>query len=68
MPFPKTLDELKAAGYRFDGHSNCRGCADIIEWWITPRGKRMPMDVQVDGSVKSHWVTCPKAADFRREN
>jgi hypothetical protein len=36
MPFPQTLDELRAAGYRFNLDAHCRGCGARIEWWITP--------------------------------
>lgn len=70
MPFPMTLDQLRAAGYRFDNLAYCRGCGALIEWWITPAGKRMPMDVTDNISsakTQAHWATCPKAQDFRRE-
>ena len=35
MPFPRTLDELKAADYRFENEATCRGCGDDIEWWLS---------------------------------
>ena len=35
MAFPKTLDEMNAAGYVFDNHAECRGCGDSIEWWAS---------------------------------
>lgn len=66
MPFPATLDELRAAGYRFQEHSRCRGCKAVIEWWITPAGKKMPMDVTDGGKVETHFATCPKVAQFRK--
>ena len=66
MPFPETIDELKAAGYKFLNDSNCRGCGFAIEWWETPKGKKMPMDVLADGTCESHWGTCPKAKEFRK--
>jgi hypothetical protein len=66
MPFPQTLDELRFAGYKFDEHSHCRGCDAVIEWWITPAGKKMPMDVTDSGAVTSHFATCPKAREFRK--
>jgi hypothetical protein len=65
MPFPKTLTELKAAGYVYDGQSPCRACGVTIHWWITPNNKSMPMDVSQDDNVTSHWSTCPKAKDFK---
>jgi hypothetical protein len=67
MRFPETITELAAAGYRFDKDGHCRGCRKAVEWWITPRGKRMPMDVHADGSCESHFATCPKAQDFRKK-
>jgi hypothetical protein len=68
MPFPKTLDELKAAGYRFEQHATCKGedCKATVEWWRTPRGGKMPVDVDEKGNVKSHFATCPNVNDFRR--
>jgi hypothetical protein len=66
MPFPKTLDELRFAGYKFDQHSHCHGCDAVIEWWITPAGKKMPMDVTDSGAVTSHFATCPKVDLFRK--
>jgi hypothetical protein len=65
MPFPKNLDELTGQGYRFSGHSNCRGCGATVEWWITPHNKKMPMDVDSHGNVLSHFSTCPNEKDFR---
>ena len=66
MPFPETTDELVKAGYRFDNGANSRGCGAAIEWWITPRGKKMPLDVDSDGNVESHWANCPEAKNFRK--
>ena len=68
MPFPKTRDELIAAGYKFENHSVCRGCKQEIEWYTTPNLKKMPFDLMPQGSspVVSHWATCPNAGSFRR--
>jgi len=66
MPFPETTGELVKAGYKFDNQANCRGCGAAIEWWITPRGKKMPMDVDADGNAESHWANCPEAKNFRK--
>jgi hypothetical protein len=63
MPFPKTEDEAERQGYRFDNASRCRGCHESIEWWETPNGKKMPMNL--DFTV--HWSTCPEAERFRQE-
>jgi hypothetical protein len=42
------------------------GCNRVIEWWVTPHGKRMPMDVTDSGKVETHWATCPKVELFRK--
>lgn len=69
MPFPQTADELKAAGYKFDNDATCRGCGADIEWWITPRGKKLPMDPMDTGTAKAvpHWGTCSDAPLFRKD-
>jgi len=64
MAFPKTEAEFIAQGYEFSNSSTCNGCGADIEWWITPKGKKMPID---PGSMESHWGTCPKAQDFRKK-
>jgi hypothetical protein len=74
MKFPATSDELKAAGYEYDNDANCRGCGAKIEWWITPKGKKMPMSVtstatiqHATGDVRQpHFSDCPNVADFRK--
>jgi hypothetical protein len=69
MPFPKTLDEMKAAGYKFDNYATCRGCGDDLEWWITPTGKKIPMNPMDRGlsDAVAHWSTCSEADSFRKE-
>ena len=63
MPFPKTDTELVAAGYEFENKVKCRACGADIEFWLTPRGKHMPLDV---GTLEPHWSTCTKAGEFRK--
>jgi hypothetical protein len=67
MAFPKTLEELKAAGYKYNGDGTCRSrkCEARIEWWITPRGKKIPLDIDGKGNITPHWSTCPAVKDFR---
>jgi hypothetical protein len=69
MPFPKTLDELKAAGYRFENDANCRGCGDAIEWYTTPNGKKIPMNAMDKGTdaAIAHWSSCTEADSFRKD-
>jgi hypothetical protein len=61
------VDELRAAGYTFDNDAHCRGCGAAIEWWKTPKGKMIPMDVTPEGDCEAHWANCPKAKDFRNQ-
>ena len=70
MGFPATRDQLKESGYRFDNHAKCRGegCDQEVEWWITPRGKKMPFNLMLNGDspAVAHFVTCPASEEFRR--
>jgi hypothetical protein len=70
MAFPKTLDEMKAAGYKFDNDATCRGCGADIEWWITPRGRKIPMDPMTKGASQavSHFATCNDSESFRKRD
>ena len=63
MSFPKTIEEMKSAGYKHSGLATCKACEADIEWWKTPAGKNIPMDF---GTATPHWSTCPNADDFRR--
>ena len=67
MLFPKNFGELKAANYHFDNDAVCRGCGDDIEWWITPTGKKIPMNPMTSDSspAVAHWSTCTEADSFR---
>ena len=64
MPFPTTIEGLKEAGYRFEGDGTCSKCGAAIEWWETPRNKKMPVD---HGTATPHWSTCPYAEDFKKK-
>jgi len=67
MAFPKNANEMKAANYRFDDYATCRGCDDEIEWWITPTGKKIPMNPMPRGTSEAiaHWITCIESDLFR---
>lgn len=69
MAFPQSLDEMKSADYKFSGDGVCRGCGQDIEWWETPRGKKLPMDPMKQGSTPAvpHWQTCSEGESFRRK-
>lgn len=61
-----TADELPEwtvpPGYVLDSLGHCRSCHAAIAWYITPTGKRAPVDR--DGT--SHFATCPDAQAWRR--
>jgi len=65
MPFPKTKDELEAAGYRYVNSGQCtaQSCLAPVEWWRTPKNAKMPLDV---GTLEPHWATCKAVAKFRK--
>lgn len=67
MAFPKNLEEMKSFGYIFSDNAVCRGCGADIEFWETPRGKKIPMNVMERGSSEAvaHFATCSDAASFR---
>lgn len=70
MPIPNRRDDLQSFGYSFLNLSHCSGCNAQIEWWSTPRGKKMPFNVVKSGEnefLEPHWGTCPVADKFRRD-
>lgn len=75
MKFPATSDELKNNGWEYDNDSTCRGCQAPIEWWISPKRKKMPMSVVKTATIhqaslemrQPHFADCPNASDFRKK-
>jgi hypothetical protein len=78
MALPEKREDLIALGYVFDNDAKCRGCGAAIEWWVTPKGKKMPMSVKekkdetkgffapVEEFIRiPHWTDCPNADEFR---
>jgi len=61
----KTDGDLRAAGYRFDRNGVCTGpnCRKKIEWWLTAKGKWMPID---PGTMEPHWSTCVDRKQFKK--
>lgn len=45
------------------GSASRPGCGAPILWVVTKAGKKMPLN----GDGTTHWATCPKAIEFRRE-
>lgn len=68
MPFPKTMDELKSSNYHFDNYAACKGCGADIEWWVSPKGSKLPMDPMDKGTSEAriHFSSCPEAESFRK--
>ena len=74
LTWPATSDQMKAAGYEYDNESFCRGCGNVIEWWVTPSGKKMPVSVvrtatvnKASGDVREpHFATCDRVNQFRK--
>ena len=64
MPFPRTDNELVEQGYQFENKAKCRVCGADIEFYLTPRGKHIPLDA---GTLEPHWSTCPNASEFRKK-
>jgi hypothetical protein len=54
---------MREAGYKHSGLAQCKGCGVDIEWWETPKGKKIPMN---HGTAVPHWSTCPQSQDFRK--
>jgi hypothetical protein len=79
MAIPETWQGLADAGYVFDNEGVCKGCGAKIDWFITPKGRKMPMSVIEVRKTQSglspvvgykrvpHWTDCPNAKDFRRK-
>jgi hypothetical protein len=79
VAIPEKREDLIAMGYVFDNEATCRGCGQPIEWWITPKNKKMPMSVkEVAGEAGPfphptelirvpHFSDCPEASSFRKK-
>lgn len=68
MSFPKNRAEMLTQGYTPAGRDRCRSCSVVIEFWITPAKRRIPMNVMPEDSSQavSHYATCPEPERFRR--
>lgn len=62
MAFPKTVREFVDHGYYFDNKDICKSCKQPIGWVVTPKGKRMPLNID---TLESHFATRPDAKKFR---
>ncbi len=59
--------DLIAAGFRCDNRAKCQGknCGREIEWWVTPKGKKMPLNPD---TKEPHFSTCPDAKNFGKKD
>jgi hypothetical protein len=66
--WPQGRTALIAKGFYRDKNrvkqTKCRGpnCTADIEWWITPRAKRIPLNA---ADLSPHHATCPDVEMFR---
>jgi hypothetical protein len=69
MGFPATCKAMMEAGYKRSTYSRCVACHTAMEWWLTPRGRPIPMDSMPseDSPAVSHFATCPNADQFRKQ-
>lgn len=65
--WPKTGEEVKAAGYRSSEWGVCKGCGARILWTITPNNKMTPLSRMEDGRWQPHWADCPARDQFKRK-
>lgn len=56
--FPTTVAGLLAGGYSFSNKAACHDCGQEIDWWLTPKGGQLPMNVD---SAVVHMETCTRA-------
>jgi hypothetical protein len=56
------------AGYKYLTNKTCP-CGAPMELWLTPKDATMPMNPmpEADSKAESHFATCVKAAQFRRQ-
>lgn len=64
--FPKTVDGLLKVGYERKNRGLCN-CGAAIEWFRTPKGKSIPLEVDGHGGAVAHWAHCPLAEQFRKK-
>jgi hypothetical protein len=71
MEFPASRAKLIVAGWQFTNHAQCSGCKAQIEWWLGPlrpegtARPRFPLEAITAQSLRTHWESCPNAAEFR---
>lgn len=66
---PPTWKELEAAGYVWQSRTNCKNCGKEMEWWTSPAGRWIPVELVAEAGGKRmvHTMLCPKADQFQRQ-
>ena len=59
---------MSEQGYKPLPSGECRACHQVIEFWTTPSGHRIPMNpMETDDSPAiTHFATCEFANQFRK--
>ena len=67
--WPKSAEELKAAGYVFDNLGLCKAaiCQARLWWFRTPKGKAMPLVKNEVGLFSPHFADCPARESFKKQ-
>lgn len=74
MKWPATKEEMLDAGWLYTNDGTCRGCKAPIEWWISPNGRKTPINIFCPEDVifaheetrESHFRSCPERDRFRK--
>jgi hypothetical protein len=68
--FPQNNTEMLMRGYEPNGgpQATCRACNAPIEWWMTPTGRKLPMNPMPTPETPAiaHWSTCTNPDRFRK--
>lgn len=68
ITFPATREELTHAGYSPSYTRPCKKCGEMLEFWSTPTGSFMPLEMnRMTAKRIPHWQVCPFADEFRRK-
>jgi len=66
---PPTWTELEEAGYVWESRTNCKYCGKEIEFWRSPAGRWIPVELapEMGGARMLHTMLCPKIDRFQRQ-
>lgn len=74
MKWPATSSEMAAEGWLYDNDAVCKGCMMNIEWWISPKGAKTPINtIPPENNLVSnlekrqlHFSSCTAREMFKR--